>query len=492
MEKKLNELLLAGKIHEVQSHLEKLEVKKVPRQEILGIANVARRAGFHRLALRLLNPIVRPKNKLAKTRATPGELVEYAIILFRLGVVEESRRILLSPEVKPCAESELYLAFTYFGEWDYARAKKLLLSYIQDPAVAAYDKLIGLVNLAQAYVGNDEPDNAIEVLHAIIDQSKSRNYNLILANALQTYAEALIDKKEFAGVTKILKDIENVIGSSHYRYNLLVQKNLAVIDLYKNKSAEAIVKVRNACQEKRVHELLRECDVTLAVATKDENLLHKVYFGTPYPAYRERLRRHWGKDLKVPDNFIWDLNSESSTRSTHVFDVAAGVQLNSNVEIKKGTSIYRLLNAFASNLYKTFKTEALFSMLFPDEHLIINTSSHRVYDTICRARDWMKENNLNFYIDEVHGEYSLKADIKYQLKIPQEFTLKTNVHGEHIKEMLTKLGDKQFSVGEVVTALQVSVATANRYLKEAVEMKLLERLGSGRATKYVLKRDKAG
>lgn len=487
MEKKLTLLLQAGKIREVQSHLEKLEAKKIPREEILDIANIARRAGFHRLAFRLLNPIVRPKNKLSPSKATPAELVEYGIILFRLGVIEESRRVLLLPEVAACPESKLYLAFNYFGEWDYFTSKNLLLEYSQISSVLPYDRLIGLVNLGQAYVGLDESDNAIKVIKDVIPQAKNGNYNLILGNALQTYAEALIDKKEFDEAKKLLKEIEDVIGSSHYRYNMYVQKNLAVIDLHTQGNTKTIDEVRKTAHVKRLHELVRECDLIRAVATKDENLIAKVYFGSPYSAYRERLVRHWKSDLKLEDYYNWDLNPATHKSSEFIFDVRDGVELNSQKSIKKGTSIHRLLNVFATNMYKTFKMEALFSQLFPDEPLLLVTSGHRVYDTVNRARNWMAENKFNFYIDETHGEYSLKSDIKYYLKIPKDPSLSTNVRGAHINEMLRLLGSGFFTVSDVTRVLEVSVATANRYLKEAIQADLIERSGSGRATKYVVK-----
>ncbi|OQW46942.1 MAG: hypothetical protein A4S09_03275 [Proteobacteria bacterium SG_bin7] len=491
MEKKLTLLLQAGKIREVQSHLEKLEPKKIRREELLGMANIARRSGFHRLAFRLLNPIVRPKNKLSHAKATPAELVEYGIILFRLGVIEESRRVLQLPEVASCPESKLYLAFNYFGEWEYTKSKELLLDYTKNPSISPYDKLIGLVNLGQAYVGLDDPGSAIAVVKDVIPQAKTRNYNLILANALQTYAEALIDQRKFIEAKKLLSEIENVIGSSHYRYDVYLQKNLAVIDLRTTGNTSSIDEVRVTAQAKRLHELVRECDLIRAVNTKDLDLITKVYFGSPYPAYRERLVRHWGDELELNDNYLWDLNSSVSNSSSLVFDVRDGVELSSGKSIKKGTSIHRLLKVFANNMYKTFKMEALFSQVFPNEPLLLVTSGHRVYDTVNRARNWMVENKFDFYIDEAHGEYSLKSNSSYQLKIPKNFDPSSDVRGAHINEMLRLLGGGYFTVNEVMQVLQVSVATANRYLKEATEANLIERTGSGRATKYFSKQKRA-
>ncbi len=492
MEKNLSLLLQAGKIREVQSHLEKLEPKKIPREKILGMANIARRAGFHRMAFRLLNPIVRPKNKLSLSKATAEELVEYGIILFRLGVIEESRRVLLSSEVTTCPESKLYLAFNYFGEWDYAKSKDLLLNYSQNPTVAPYDKLIGLVNLGQAYVGLDEPDNAIEVIKNVIPEAKKGNYNLILGNALQTFAEALIDKKEFGEAKKLLKEIEVVIGSSHYRYNMYVQKNLAVIDFYTKGNTKSLDEVRKTAQVKRLYELVRECDLIRAVTSRDEALIAKVYFGSPYSAYRERLIRHWGGELNFGESYNWALNASANRGPELVFDVRRGIELESQKSIKKGTSIYRLLNVFAANMYKTFKMEALFSQLFPDEPLLLVTSGHRVYDTVNRARNWLEENKFNFYIDETHGEYSLKSDLRYFLKIPKDSNLATDVRGAHVDEMLRQIGHGFFTVSDVIRVLEVSVATANRYLKEALQADLIERTGSGRATKYIVKQKKVG
>ncbi|MCB0384157.1 MAG: hypothetical protein KDD43_02095, partial [Bdellovibrionales bacterium] len=74
----------SGKGHKVRQALRTLNLSRVPRSQAPIVANLAHRLNLPDLALRLLNPIVRPKDHLDK-QATPRECAEYAVALIRLG-----------------------------------------------------------------------------------------------------------------------------------------------------------------------------------------------------------------------------------------------------------------------------------------------------------------------------------------------------------------------------------------------------------------------
>jgi hypothetical protein len=480
MNEELDRLLKQGRIKEVQSHLEKVEPSKVPRGEALGLANVARRAGFHRLAFKILNPVARPKNKLEKIKPSAEELAEYGMILFRLGVMKEARKILNSPGAKDCPNHLLYLAFTYFAEWDYEKARELLDAYGKTPGLDVYSQLLGKVNLAQSHVGLDQPEPAIQLAKEVIAEAKKHNLKLILANALQNLADAYVDAKTYDKIHEPLNELKKLIGESHYRYNLYVKRALACAQL---PDVTLIRELGIEAKQKRSHELARECDLIEAITTRNEELFKKVYFGTPYVQYRQRMLKYWGKPIDLGKTFLWDLNSEK--KSERVFDVGDGRDETTKKEIKKGTAVHRLLKIFASNMYQTFKTEAIFCLLFPDEHLEVASSANKVYDTVARARRWLETEQIGLSINEVHNEYFLASTAGIQLRLPIDPLASNDVGDEHVLRLKDTVGPGVFfTLAEVREILNVSRSTANRILQEATMRGEVKAFGKGRATKY--------
>jgi hypothetical protein len=477
MVKKLEKLLKDGKIKEVQSHLEKIEPSKVARAEALTLAGISRRAGFHRLAFKILNPIVRPKNKLEKIKATPEELVEYGMILFRLGVINESRKVLNSATA--CPEHELFLAFTYFSEWDYAKAREILESYVSSPGISDYNLLLGKLNLAQAYVGLEDPRKAIPITKEVISKAKSLKLNLLLANALQNLIDAYIECKELKKIEESIQELKNLMGDSHYRYDLYLQETIAVTKL---PDVTLLREVGKTARQKRMYEIVRKCDLLEAIATRNEDLFRKVYFGSPYPEYRKKILRQWGKPIDLGDSYLWSLNPDR--KSERIFDVAEGCDVGTGKKLKKGTAVHNLLKIFAGNLYVTYKAEALYSYLFPKDNLDFRTSIHKVYDTILRARNWLESEGMGFSIAEAHGEYFLFSEGGYQLKIPVALSAAADLYDAKVKDLKAKVGSAVFTANAVVDILSVSKATATRILKRGIEDGELETFGQGKSTKY--------
>src|SRR5947208_1011561 len=127
----------AGRGAEAQRALESLSPAGVPRAKLAQVAALARRAGLHAAAVRLLNPVVRPLGGRASD-ATPRELAEYAASLTFLGAAEEAA-ILLRGIAEPPAEASLFEAFALFAQWDYAGAIPRLVEYLAHDSLGAYD-----------------------------------------------------------------------------------------------------------------------------------------------------------------------------------------------------------------------------------------------------------------------------------------------------------------------------------------------------------------
>lgn len=488
MIKELNDLLKTGKIKEVQSQLEALEVKKVERSQAFGLANLARRVGFNYLAFRILDPLIKPPDGLKIKPPSAAELVEYGIILFRLGVVTEAQRILTSPEVSERPERSLYLAFICFSEWDYAKAAALLEEYLQSRDLSEYDRLVGQINLAQAYV-EAKPEVALPLLESTLAAAKENNYKVVHANSLQIYAEALITNNRLKEARDTLQEIERVLGSDHFRYNLYLKKAWAMISIKENGSnltegLNSLKEISQFAKEKRNCELARECAFQFSLLTRDEELLKHIYFGTPHQAFRQRMMRLWGRSVDFGEFYHWNLNPVSEVTPLESFSVDEGFIGIKGSGIKKGTSGHRLLLILASDFYKTFKAEELFSLLFPDQHFHLETSRHRIHETISRTRNWLKAKGINLVINESQGAYVLSSEVQFKVKVLKDLRIKADVLSTNMAELLRVVGDNVFTSYDVCNILKVPTSTTRRYLRVALKQKMVVKMGQGRSTKY--------
>ncbi len=480
MVEELEKLLVEGKIADVQSRLRKISPAALPRKYALKIANISRRAGFHRLAFRILDPIIYPPSKRKSSMPpTAEELSEYGMILFRLGNLAGARNILKTEMAQRCPHSLFYLAFTYFSQWDYQQAKDILEKYVQRPELPIYSKLLGMVNLGQAYIVLEKFDNAMEIINQVIKIAEEKNLHVILANAYQCLADAFVEQGDFKKAQEKIKKLKTLIGVSHYRYNLYVKRIEALSQL---PDVKLLRELRSEALRKKHFELARECDLIESLSTKDKDLFCKVYFGTPHKCYRERMLRLWRAPIDLGSHWSWQLNPQKINGPT--LDLKTGQVEGTDIKIKVGTSIHKLFSVFASDPYKTFQKEALFALIFPKEKLG-KVSSYRVHDTIWRARKWLASQKIDIVINEIHGEFFLTSENGFQIRLELDVGVPSSTLNEYFDQIRKSLGsDSSFGAEEIKTALNISRATANRILADALSSGLVVKMGSGKNTKY--------
>ncbi|OQW51522.1 MAG: hypothetical protein A4S09_09840 [Proteobacteria bacterium SG_bin7] len=483
----LKQLLTNGDIATVQTTLDGLDLKKIKRNQVLPLANIARRVGYTRLAVSLLNAIVRPKIFPNKSDATKDEIVEYGLCLFRLGILHEARNLLSSPIAQDSLDQKLYLAFTYFGSWDYETAQTLLESYLKSEGLSIYDRLIGKTNLAQAYYVNDSPQKAVSLLNEVIDQARSNNFKLLVGNALQILSEAHLVLKDFDRAKDALSKIEAEIGQFHHRYSIYIDRNFATIALYKNHDSGPLMKVREKAKTKQLSEVCRECDLLISCFLRDADLFRRVYYGTPHSSYRVRAKKKWGSNIELGEHYMWQIPENS--KAADIFDLENGSDQKSGASLKRGFNSHRLLQALTSDFYKSFKSESLFGLLYPNECYLLETSTQKVWDTISRTRIWLKENQIAMDIGVNFGSYNLTSEtgIKIKLKLNEDQGLR-DPQDSFLIDLEKKVVNKYFTSQDVASYLNFSVSSANRHLRRAFEKNLVEKIGVGRNTKYRIKK----
>jgi tetratricopeptide (TPR) repeat protein len=489
-EEALNRLdvdLRAGKLETVKQALEKMESQKFPRPLLVKIANLARRAGHQRYAVRLLRSIVRAEKPIIP-EASAEEKIEYAVSLLRLGGVAESFNILAELDGNKHPEILLYEAFCHFNTWNHGKAIPLLEKYVSSGSVTGYQLLVGKSNLALAYTVEMQFEKGKKVIEDILASADKKSQKLLVGFAHQLYSELLIGQRNEKQALVHLKAAEELLKDANYRYSLHNNQLSAVIKLLSPKTSEKgiaeLKKVREIAAQKKLWEFLRDCDLYEAALTKNKEILTKLYFGTPFENYRKRLFQMYGEEVTFDADFIYCPLGKPQ-HENFCLDVNAGVDLKSGSKIGIGQLLHKLLVVLSGDFYRPFKLQTLFSILFPDEYY--NASSpHKIYDLIRRLDAWFKTNGIPIKVISHREEYRLKLTNPYGLKI-KPFV---NVEGpmdkfvDHIKSAFK---DEWFSCADVVKLTGFSRSKAKRFLREGIELNKIESSGQSKTTRYLIK-----
>lgn len=475
----LEKELRAGRLKSVKERLEKLRYKKIPRAHLAQIANISRRVGHHRFALNMLNPVVRPQKPIYPA-TTNEELIEYSVNLMRIGVINEAYKILDSIKNQSIAEIYFNKALCLFNKWDYENAIPLLHRHLECN-ITPYQRLVTLLNLASAYVIESEFKLAAKILKQIFESANTTEQGLLVGYAHQTFAELAIHQRDIKSARKHLDLAQELLKDAHYRYALYNQQMRVVADLLEDSSSRnarlALKKVKETATTKKVWEVYRDCILYEAVLTQNSNLLYQIYFGTPLPAFRARALRLFNKKIVIPETYIFGSKQRN-------FDVPSGVDNVSGAALKKGQLSHRLLQLLASDFFRPFKTEAIFSHLFPDEYFDLTSSAHKVYDLIGRLRSWFKENKIPLEItNPSRNEFRLLIKENYGIK--QTLSHKLADPTDHfIAKLKSDFAKNWFTCRQVMISTNLSRASAKRYLKKAVDRAALSVSGTGSERKY--------
>ncbi|MDZ4660741.1 MAG: hypothetical protein SGJ18_03895 [Pseudomonadota bacterium] len=481
--------LRAGKLDPVKRKLEEIRYKKLDRPLIVRVANLARRIGYQRYAIRLLGPYVRPQKPVVPP-ASQEEQVEYAVNLMRLGVVGEAYKILISVDQKKNPDALLFQAFCLFNTWDYYTAIPLLEKYLRHSDVNSYQKLVAMTNLASAYTIELEFEKAELTLNKILSTADKNEQKLLVGYTHQIYAELSINRRRAAEAEEHIERAKKFLQNAHYRYGIYNSQWTAIVKMLSPKSVDEgkklLKQVRNDALQKKLWEVLRDCDLYEATLTKNEEMVVSLYFGTPHEKFRQRILRIFKEKISLPENYIWHPNAKPS-HEKYLLEVSLGLDKKSGSKLKFGQLVHKLLQILTSDFYRPFKVQTLFGLLFPDENYNLLSSPHKVYDLIARLRSWFKKNQIPLEVaSTARGEFQLETLKPYAINVKPFSHLKDAIEG-FFEQLKSEFKGNPFTCKDVVMLTGYSRAQAKRLLHEAVELKRLILSGKGNTTRYLIK-----
>lgn len=440
----IEELLANGKMSDAKHQLLQLDKAHLARNLKLQYARLARRAGLPSLSVRILYATVYPE----VGNPQPEEAIEYAFALTDQGVFGEAIELLKKQPNGP--STLLCSAYVAFHEKNFAHAEKLLKQMGTNPSLS-------------------RPE--LEIWEPL-------SYAVHLEESTNDRSQTLLSWENFA--------------KKHTTHNgtLFVRRWKAVARILDNpanpKTQEELRSLRSEAIDKKVWEEVRECDRWEAIATKNESLFWRVYFGTPSAYLRERLMKDYRPHLNVPKTFDWEVPSENGShahKAKWIFDLLMGEKVGGKLPIKVGKGMHRLLTLLAQDFYRAQRIPALFSQLYPDETFDPVTSAPRVHQILNRLRVWFKKNHIPLNIEESEHAYRLVASDNVILRIPnvESSADPVVVHLNKLREIFPA---QVFSANDAGKALGVSGRTILRLMEKGTKLGFVSRTGKGAATRY--------
>lgn len=414
--KEIDQLIQQGAVKMARDRLLPLREQSVRQgikeTELVAFANLARRAGLADLGVLLLNPLVRPRKRV-RTPA-PSEVAEYAACLYQIGVHREASELLKTLNPQEIPQALLFQAFLLFAKWDYESSIPLLEKYISLQDVNAYSYCVGLVNLVDAYESVEHPNFEKELKHTL-DLTAQRNHVFLHGVLTKIAARAAVWRNDYKNADlwlekswRLLKDVNTLDG-------LFVKKWRAILQLRQNGASGEIQETFKSLAVEAVQfrhwETLRELDLHWGLQTSDENLLKKVFAGTPHPSYRQRIQKLYPQ-IKV-EQFSWNISGHENALE---WDIRSFYPQ----KLKPGQIMDRLLKLFMSDFYSPFRVSQIHDALYANQYWNPHSSPDRVHQVIFRLRAWLKQQKIPLEIAEQNEALFFKSKKPLRLLVQSD------------------------------------------------------------------------
>lgn len=482
-----DELIRKGKGRRVAEELGLFPRRKIPRESLAKFTNLCWRAHTPETGLLALNRRVRGTSR-ARADATDAEKLEYAVCLGRCGAVYEALGLVSAISGDKAPFARFYEAGLLAMCWEYRMAIPLFREHLKNASLTEYQRWVGLLNLASAYVFELRHREAASILRRLIQETRGTGRFLLHANALHLSASSLISQRRFREADGLLKLARKAVASAGGLDALFVDKWAAILSLLRSrdkapglKSLDGVSALAAKLEEWNT---VRECDRFRAIACRDETVLWRVYFGTPYRAYRKRLLDDFGGGVRPPSHYLWTGARDRGTGKT--LDTLRGDAGPAGPRLKPGGSTHRLLRLLCSDFYRRFRLAEIHDRVFAGTHFNPATSPAKVHQAVKLLRRWFDDHALPIEIEVKGNEYRLVAHEGISIRVdPEGFV----TDPDHIRAAVLrgKFGAAAFSSSDAASHLGLSVRAAVQLLKNLTQAGVIEKSGTTRGAAYSIR-----
>lgn len=476
----LDQMVRKGHSSLVRKELIQMKGRRLPRAVVLDFAGLARRIGLFDFALRALHPLVRSEKEIHPP-VTTSEIAMYAAVLVKIGAIREAHSLLSMLNSERSPEVLLFQSNAYFGEWKYQQAIPLLRRYTRHPMINDYQKNVGEMNLAAAYIVTGALDSAENLLQNLLDRARTEGLQLLQGNALELLTQVAVLRGDPVKARECIDQSEKLIGTTGDHNSLYMRKWQAVAKALEKteEGIEELTIVRGQAFQQSNWEIARDCDFQRAIVQNDHGLLSHVIFGTPYASYRKRALSGV-QNFVLPESLIWrpgyKLVSYKNPPEQH-WDTEHPEGL------KHGQTLHRALNILTHDFYAPLPLGKFFAELYPEEVFNPLSSPKRVFRLIQRLRQWFHQQNIPLGIVAKNGEYRLEAVKPFGLRVTLNREIRTPEEYQ-IERLRRKWPYQCFSSQEAARELGLSSDRFLQLISESEKSGDIIRLGAGRSTQY--------
>lgn len=459
----------SGQLARCAAALQQLKSTRVPSNYRRELAVIARRIGQPQVGLRLLTPLFR----LGFEGARPTDLAEYAVLLQRCGANREAMSLLSKVNEAQVPEASLYRAFAHFNLWEYEKSIPHLVQYL-GADISTYARSVGRVNLADAFLFTERYDAAEYLLEELVAELSPLKLNRLLGNCYEMLGQLHIIRGNFSKAEELLARAEGILGQTGALDGFYISRWQSILQSFKQKDVAPLMAFRERAKTKCEFESVRQTDFFRLKVSFDTDVFHALYFGTPYPAYREKMTRAFGGEPRV-ESYVW---GPTKGGRVNVRDA----RINGRELEFKGLKSHALLVALSEDFYRPIRTTEIFAALWPNEHFNVFSSPQRVHQVVARTRRHFEQHGLDLKISQSPFGYKIDIGEKTALEIPSIHAPAINY--ERLLFDLQRASPQGFTKHSALTELGLSASAFRRFCSWAVHDGRVQKFGASTNTRY--------
>jgi len=466
-------LIKQGKLQSTLKQLHNIKKIDIPRDYQARLARICRRVGALSMGIKVLSKTIYHKIP-GEAQATSSELGEYAVLLSRIGSIDEAITILSQLNPNDNYDLILYHSYCLMSKWNYSDAAEkleLFLKVSQD----SYLKLVAQVNLASCFISTKKYKEALELLNDFLIRETASDNRRLLGNCYELRGQIYFHQNLISKAETDLCKAQEILQLTNTYDELLVRKWKLIILSHKTNDTEPLNNLKKIATEKSHWETVREADLYSLKIKYDQNKYDFLYFGTPYESFRLKLT---DEIQKSPSSFytLGDPNGMKISLMTGEFISSQKSQIS--------PKLHNLLITLTDDFYAPLWVGAIFSKTYPGEYFDIDSSPIRVRQIISNLRKWFLKNKIECNIVSSNGRYKLQINngISFEINTKKFIISAINRNFEILKKNFDP--GTPFTINDLASKVEGSRSHFHRLIRWALNHKFIVKFGKGKATRY--------
>lgn len=444
-----------------------LNHKKIPRSLLLEYAQIARRVGAPDLIILWLRSIIYSTKSLEQ-KATLQEKAMYGLGLLRLGAFGEAEKILNSVDPRLDPQVYFYKASLYINQWAYKKAVPLLKKYIKHPDIPLYQKLVGRLNLCASLVSLEKYQLAELEISRLMKYLDRGGHQLLKGNLLEIRAQLYYVKGEISLALQSLEQSQQLL--KHANKMILFVEKWKILTSLKAKPNDpqlllGLQQLIEKARQAKEWEIIRDCDLHLAQYQKDGALFLKVYWGSLFKDYKEKVKKLSAS--KWTESSYYDWGESDSSRALDLVALAPTKLLRS------------LFFILTREFYRPLRTTEILGYLYPENHYNASSDPIKLQRLIQRARQWLVKNNIPVCIQSYRNSYKLELTSAARIRITAGLSAEAVSYIP--KDFKSR---KSFSTKDWAQAQKISRRTAQRQIQYHISLGQIQAFSFGPSSRF--------